>query len=547
MFLVKVYFDHFWGQTLYMNHTIVNVSILSKTNDLENWLLKQPVQNPFECRFCTFDTLPAAVFSESDIIIYDHTSSTFQLKSRPKKDVMLIFCALPHVIKGLSSQDYALFDDIWTQPLHQELAVYYFSKTMEQFKRKKELQLNQKYLDSLIDAIPDMVWFKDLSGAHLKVNNSFCQAVGKSKEDITGQYHYYIWDIPKEEYQMGDYVCLDTDQIVLREKKTCKFDEKVKIKDSMRQLITYKSPIFSDSGELIGTVGFARDVTDWVNMKAELEVVLKHFPFSLLFLDINGVVISANMSFENCFNTPRTDIVGSKYEKWASSTFMDYKENVNENNSEATVIIGNEKKFIKISKEPVYDVFNNPTGYFYFFLDATLEHTMQQKLIRIANTDALTALNNRRYLFEIIEQLRQQHDLCLVYIDLDNFKMLNDRFGHSEGDKALIAVAQTLSDQFPEHMIFRIGGDEFLVAVTIEEHKQKVVELVTGFLDCFTNESNYLYQFSELSASIGIVFDTDPSVDFFILLQRGDVALYKAKQNGKNQYYIWTGSCTLTD
>ncbi|NCB50499.1 MAG: sensor domain-containing diguanylate cyclase [Clostridia bacterium] len=525
-----------------MYHGTVNISILSKTHNLENWLLIQPVQDPSEYRFCTYDTLSASVIAESDIIICDlpYDKNTFRLQAHPlKKDSMFIFCALPEAMKELSSDEYALFDDIWPQPLHQELAAYYFSKTMEKYKQSKNLHLNKKYLDSLINALPDMIWFKDLSGKHLKVNDSFCRAVGKPKENVTGQYHYYIWDIPKEEYEAGDYVCLDTDEIVLREKKTCMFHENVKIKNSMRQLITYKAPILSDGGESIGTLGCARDVTDWVNMKAELEVVLEHFPFSLLFLDINGIVLSVNIVFENYFNVQRKDIIGGKYEKWASSVFLDYRENFDENYSEASVIIDTQKKLLKISKEPVYDVFNNTTGYFYFFLDVTLEHSIKEKLIHIANTDALTSLYNRRYLFEITEYLRNRYELCLIYIDLDNFKLVNDRFGHIEGDRALIETAQNLSAQFPGEMIFRIGGDEFLVAITTAQSRQMIINKAKSFIDCFHDKTSSMYQFPDLSTSIGIVFDTDSSIDFEKLLQRGDTALYKAKQNGKNQYYIW--------
>lgn len=352
-----------------MYHSIINVSIISKTHDLENWLLTISVNKPYECRFCTYDTFADTALVESDIIIYDlpYSSDDFQLQILPQKDAMFILCIPPEVTKELSCQEYAFIDYIWPQPLHQDLATYYFSKTIEQYVVKKDLWLSQKYLDSLIDAVPDMIWFKDVSGEHLKVNNSFCEAVGKSKEDVIGKYHYYIWDIPKEEYEAGEYVCLDTDEIVLREKKTRMFHEKVKIKNSMRQLITYKSPIFSESGEPICTVGIARDVTDWVNMKAELEVVLEKFPFPLLFLDVNGIVLSANISFENCFNTKKTGVVGCNYKKWASLIFENYAESGGDMHSKAVAIIDNEKKFMTISKEQINDVFGNIAGTFISF------------------------------------------------------------------------------------------------------------------------------------------------------------------------------------
>ena len=526
-----------------MYHCIANISILSPTRNLESWLQQLPAPDRFEYRFSTYEAPSVAVLVESDIVICDlpYSSDALRLPSHPQeKNPVWILCVPPEVWKELSADECALFDEIWPQPLRQDLAVYYFSKAIAQYKKGKDLQLSQKYLDGLLDVLPDMVWFKDLSGMHLKVNNSFCQAVGKANEDIVGQYHYHIWDIPKEEYEAGDYVCLDTDDIVLREKKVCLFHEKVKIKNSMRQLLTYKSPIFSDAGKPIGTVGVARDVTDWLNMKAELEIVLEHLPFLLLVQDIDGIILSTNNTFEQYFNLQKSDIIRVEYEKWVASVFLDYRENTDSHCSEATLTIGSEKKIIEISREPIYDVFNHITGYFCIFSDVTLERRMQEKLMICATTDALTSLYNRRYLYEVIDHLRKNCELCLLYIDLDNFKMLNDKFGHSEGDKALVAVARNLLELFPGQMIFRLGGDEFLVTFALKYSEHMVAKQAKYFLDCFHDQTKFPYQSVDLSASIGIVFDTDPAVDFNEMLRRGDTALYKAKQNGKNQYCIWT-------
>ena len=98
----------------------------------------------------------------------------------------------------------------------------------------------------------------------------------------------------KEEYEQGEYICLESEEIVLQEKKTCIFDEKVKTKHGMRQFKTYKSPIFDDNEQLIGTVGIAHDVTDLENMGAELEVILRNLPFAVLLTNEAGKIINAN-------------------------------------------------------------------------------------------------------------------------------------------------------------------------------------------------------------------------------------------------------------
>lgn len=136
-----------------------------------------------------------------------------------------------------------------------------FESILQQIRQKKELRRTQIFLNTVIDSTPDLVWFKDVRGSHLKVNDAFCLAVGKSKEQVEGRGHYYIWDIPPDEYAKGEYVCMETEEIVMSRGELCVFDEKVKCRQGLRQFKTYKAPLVGDDGTLLGTVGVAQDVT----------------------------------------------------------------------------------------------------------------------------------------------------------------------------------------------------------------------------------------------------------------------------------------------
>ncbi|MGE5676940.1 MAG: diguanylate cyclase [Pseudomonadota bacterium] len=526
-----------------MYHFNNMISIYTKTGQMENWLRQIPVPEGFEYSYKTCYDLTDDTFADSDIIILDLPYSSSELdmvRRKKKKAALIVLCILPEEQGAMAAEAYSLIDALWIKPLGKEAATFHFSKLMDHLKLEKELELNQKYLDSVIESIPDMVWFKDLKGTHLKVNNSFCRAVGKTKEDIKGKSHYYIWDISKEEYEKGEAVCLDTDVAVLQERKPCVFNEKVKIKDGFRQLITYKTPILDDKGEPIGTVGIAHDVTDLLNKKAELEILLEHIPFSLLFFDTDGKVQSVNKRFEEYFDINKTDIVGSEYDEWASSLLSIHKGSPSDIIHEVKTGTGYNEKIIRVHKEPVYDIFNSITGYFCIYTDITMEHRIHERAMKNANTDYLTGLYNRRYLYATISGCRQNNCLCLLYIDLDDFKLINDEYGHKAGDKALVSIAGILREQFPGQAVFRLGGDEFLVAVTEGCSIDRVKEYAQNFLDCIKGGIRPVDVPIRLSASIGIVIDTDSSLDFDELLKHGDSALYRAKQNGKNQYYIWT-------
>lgn len=531
-----------------MYQRVIHFTIISKTNQMEILLRKVPPLERFSHRFDTIETYSETRAVSSDVVIIADSFNNPSLKQmigQKRAGQLWILCIHPNEWSIIQPEDQRLLDDLWLLPMQPETADFYLSKILKQKKLEMDLDLHRKYLEGMIESIPDMVWFKDLDGTHLMVNEAFCQAVGKNKEDVEGQNHYSIWDITLEEYKQGEYVCLDTDKIVLSAKKTCLFNEKVKCKDGMRQLITYKSTILDHFGEPMGTVGIARNVTDVLNMKEEFEIVLEHLPFALLFYGNNGKILSVNKIFEERFNTNRLDIIGQSYQHWTETVFMEFTSHGQE--EQYRILKNNEDhpNIIKVLEHPVFDVFNNITGYFCIFFDITSELILRETLVRRANTDYLTGLYNRRYLYETKDELRQNDFLCVLYIDLDDFKTINDRFGHQEGDQVLVVIARSLLKLFPDHKVYRLGGDEFLVVLTQPMDMFEIQFKASEFLKYIEKLKVIFDADARLSASIGIAADAAVSVDFEELLKRGDAALYKAKQNGKNRYCVWENGIFL--
>ena len=150
-------------------------------------------------------------------------------------------------------------DEIWLESAN--LDDFYFEKALNLIAERKEAWLQKTWLQTTINSSPDMIWFKDMNGLHLEVNDAFCEVVDKKKDDVRGKDHYYIWNIPKEIYEQTGYVCVQTEDDVVAARKTCLLDEEVmKADGNLSKLKTYKTPIF-DGETIIGTVGIARDVT----------------------------------------------------------------------------------------------------------------------------------------------------------------------------------------------------------------------------------------------------------------------------------------------
>lgn len=432
-------------------------------------------------------------------------------------------------------------DCLWAMPdgvRSEKLATAYFNKLAADMKLEADNRKQTICFNTAIDSIPDLVWFKDEVGSHLIVNDGFCRAVAKSKEQIYKRGHYYIWDIPKEEYEQGEYVCLESEDIVMEARQTCLFDEKVKTKDGMRLFKTYKSPLIDKDGTIFGTCGIAHDVTDLQNVSTEMEVILESMPFAVVIEDVNGIIISANKCFEKYFGSADT-ILGKSYAQWKKSYIADRFIEVG-GREEMRINVGGEERVLVFAEEPLVDIFRERMGSIGIFRDVTMERHFERQTIESANTDFLTGLDNRRSFSAKLGELLQAEQLSLVMLDLDNFKSVNDTYGHHVGDEALVVTAHNLKQSFAGDFIVRLGGDEFLVAVCEQVGdngiRAKVEKALSNLQRGFLAHENL----TKLTSSAGVATACKADgYDIEALMRQSDSALYRAKSSGKNRVYIY--------
>ena len=155
-----------------------------------------------------------------------------------------------------------------------------------------------------------------------------------------------------------------------------------------------------------------------------------------------------------------------------------------------------------------------------------------------AREDVLTGIPNRRNFFEVsVRELnrakRTGEPLSIAYIDMDNFKDVNDMFGHKTGDQVLVKVAQTLQDNARDvDIVSRIGGDEFviLMAETDDKESLKVIERLKSKL----GEVAAAYDWP-ITFSVGLVTYLSPPVSIESMLKFSDEIMYNAKSSGKNR------------
>ena len=178
----------------------------------------------------------------------------------------------------------ALLRDVWPAEMDGDEAAFRFARWQEGFRQKVDLWEARHFLEAAIDSSPSMVWFKSKDGVHEMVNASFCETVNKSKEQVRGQRHAYIWDVEED-----DPACIESERLVMEYRETCVAEETVQTGGSVRLITTYKSPLYDWDGSVMGTVGVGIDVTR--ERAFEHELVQKNQMLESLFTSMDCGVL----------------------------------------------------------------------------------------------------------------------------------------------------------------------------------------------------------------------------------------------------------------
>lgn len=181
-------------------------------------------------------------------------------------------------------------------------------------------------------------------------------------------------------------------------------------------------------------------------------------------------------------------------------------------------------------------------GWVATYEDVTERQRAEARVRFMAHHDVLTGLPNRRQLRDCMEGLLDQHradaaQMAVLYLDLDYFKNVNDTLGHPVGDALLKIVGERLRSAVREEdLVARIGGDEFAVLQRSTDHPRQAELLAQRIIGSLCKPYNLQGQRAIVSVSIGIVIATDHSMDADQLMKNADMALYRAKADGRGTY-----------
>lgn len=166
----------------------------------------------------------------------------------------------------------------------------------------------------------------------------------------------------------------------------------------------------------------------------------------------------------------------------------------------------------------------------------------EERLSYLVYHDSITGLPNKLSLYEHAKHLLESEDkkAALLFIDIDNFKYVNDTLGHAFGDKLIVKVSERLTALLQEHcFLYRLSGDEFIIIITHIENKKQVEDFASFILANFLKDFDSLGSNLHVSLSIGISLYPDHSSELEQLLKYADIAMYHVKESGRKNYMVY--------
>lgn len=415
------------------------------------------------------------------------------------------------------------------------------------------LQKQQAFLQSLINTIPDLVWLKDPEGRYLACNSQFEKLYGAPEHQILNKTDFDFVDAEQANFFR------ENDKKAIKEDGPRVNLEWLTFANNGKKLLhqTTKMPLKSKDGEIIGVLGVAHDITPMHEAQQQLKLsasVFEHATEGIMITNSAGIIIDVNNAFTKLTGFTKEEAVGNKPDILKSgyhseAFFAALWESINSeglwrgevrNRNKAGEIFTELLNIAAVKNDQ-----GETTHFVSIFSDITQLKEHQYELEHMAHYDSLTQLPNRVLLSDRLQTaisscVHSKQLLGVAYLDLDDFKPINDRYGHDVGDLLLIDVSKRLSDMLGEDCeVARLGGDEFVILLPNIDHITQCEVILSNTIAEISKPFIINGHLLSLSASIGATIFPDDKSDADTLIRHADQAMYTAKQSGRNQFHFF--------
>jgi diguanylate cyclase (GGDEF)-like protein/PAS domain S-box-containing protein len=416
--------------------------------------------------------------------------------------------------------------------------------------RTRDLHESEHKLSSILDSVESLIYIKDSDYRYQYVNGAMCRLLGKPASEIVGKDDYQLFDKP------AAAALHDIDRRVIEGGERM-VTEEPSSRQSATVFLSTKIPLSRSDGRIYALCGIATDITERKRVEDSLRLAATVFQSQegMFILGPDRRVLDINSAYSAMTGYAVQQLAGQseipplslgpdghdfrpmlweivdRNGKWQGEVWTRRK--------------GGEQYPAWMTLTAVHDPGGAISNYVGTQVDITERKEAEEKIIQLAYYDPLTGLPNRRLLLERVEACiagsKGKGKLsALLFLDLDNFKDLNDTRGHVVGDQLLLQVAaRLLAAARPQDTVARLGDDEFVIVLDGVGSDRDEAMARAGAIACnILGIVRQPYQIDGIAhhstCSIGAVVYGDEDVDIEDLMRRGDLAMYEAKKAGRN-------------
>lgn len=406
-------------------------------------------------------------------------------------------------------------------------------------------------LKSLIDSVPDMIFYKDTQSVYLGCNRAFTGYFAHPEEEIIGHTDFEFVDADTARFFR------EQDRLMLESGQPRRNEEWVTYPGGERVLLeTLKTPYYGPDGELLGLIGVSRDITARHEAEEQRRLAAVAFETSeaIFITDRDGNIQRVNRSFTRLTGYTAEEVLGKnprilKSGRHGTEFYAALWQSLQKEHR-WTGEIWNRHKSGEIHPQwqsiaTVTDEQGEITHFVATFFDLSEQKAAEESIHRLAYYDPLTDLPNRQLLLDRLASAqavarRDGHFGAVLLLDLDDFKHVNDARGHETGDQILRDVARRLTQSLREEdTVARVGGDEFVVLLaSLAGSEDDAARLARGVAEKIHRTLSVPFRLEEseyiLGASIGVTLFPKDSEGATDLLKQSDTAMHQAKAQGRN-------------
>lgn len=415
----------------------------------------------------------------------------------------------------------------------------------------ERIEKSQEQLLSIMNNSLALIALKDNAGRYEFVNSRFEEVFGVTAQEVVGKTDLQIFE--RETARQFREKDLDTmrtlspletlDEFILRAGKVI--------------IKSVRFPIFDAEGTIKSICTQATDISKELHANEQLRLAGKIFERTseaILVTDANQRILTTNETFAELTGFSQQELTGKTPKMLESGEhskdfFLAMKASLNERGFWQGEVINKVKDGSHVKMWLTVNAVKGANGdivnYVAAYSNIDEIKNMQRRIEYLATHDELTGLPNRTVLLERLELMisgaKRSKQLCgVLFVDLDNFKPVNDNLGHKVGDLLLKQVTKRLQQCIRDtDLLARIGGDEF-VALISASHIDEIDDIAKRIISQVQNEFDVSTHSISVSASIGIAVYPADGISSEILLQHADEAMYLAKSTGRNQYQYFT-------